>query len=134
MESHEVISYPLMTESASLMVEKDNKLIFIVNLKAGKSDVKKAVEELFIPLGYCHRKKSTKRNQILDRSLKTGSSGASPICLLCLPHQMPDQVISQQVTPEFFTNHLRAFAPQDIHLHGNYYVSEIKLKHPPLKV
>jgi large subunit ribosomal protein L23 len=47
MESHEVIFYPLMTESASLMVEKDNKLIFIVNLKAGKSDVKKAVEELY---------------------------------------------------------------------------------------
>jgi large subunit ribosomal protein L23 len=47
MESHEVISYPLMTESASLMVEKDNKLIFIVNLKAGKVDVKKAVEELY---------------------------------------------------------------------------------------
>jgi len=47
MESHEVIFYPLMTESASLMVEKDNKLIFIVNLKAGKADVKKAVEELY---------------------------------------------------------------------------------------
>ncbi len=36
-----------MTESASLMVERDNKLIFIVNLKAGKSDIKKAVEELY---------------------------------------------------------------------------------------
>lgn len=47
MESHEVIAYPLMTESASLMVEKDNKIIFIVNLKAGKADVKKAVEELY---------------------------------------------------------------------------------------
>jgi len=47
MESHEVIFYPLMTESASLMVEKDNKLIFIINLKAGKPDVKKAVEELY---------------------------------------------------------------------------------------
>ncbi len=47
MEAHEVILYPLMTESASLMVEKDNKLIFIVSLKAGKSDVKKAVEELY---------------------------------------------------------------------------------------
>ena len=44
---NEVISYPLMTESASLMVEKDNKLVFIVNLKAGKTDVKKAVEELY---------------------------------------------------------------------------------------
>jgi large subunit ribosomal protein L23 len=47
MDSHEVIFYPLMTESASLMVEKDNKLIFIVNLKAGKSDVKRAVEQLY---------------------------------------------------------------------------------------
>ena len=47
MDSNEVISYPLMTESASLMVERDNKLIFIVNLKAGKSDIKKAVEELY---------------------------------------------------------------------------------------
>ena len=47
MEANEVISFPLMTESASLMVERDNKLIFIVNLKAGKSDVKKAVEELY---------------------------------------------------------------------------------------
>jgi len=47
MDANEVISYPLMTESASLMVERDNKLIFIVNLKAGKSDVKKAVEELY---------------------------------------------------------------------------------------
>ncbi len=47
MDNNEIISYPLMTESASLMVEKDNKLIFIVNLKAGKADIKKAVEELY---------------------------------------------------------------------------------------
>lgn len=47
MNSNEVIFYPLMTESASLMVERDNKLIFIVNKKAGKSDVKRAVEELY---------------------------------------------------------------------------------------
>lgn len=47
MDATEVMSYPLMTESASLMVERDNKLIFIVSLKAGKSDIKKAVEELY---------------------------------------------------------------------------------------
>ena len=47
MNPNDVIYYPLMTESASLMVEQDNKLLFIVNLKAGKSDVKKAVEELY---------------------------------------------------------------------------------------
>lgn len=47
MDSNDVIFYPLMTEAASLMVEKDNKLIFIVNLKAGKGDVKRAVEEFY---------------------------------------------------------------------------------------
>ncbi len=47
MDNNDVIRYPLMTESASVMVEKDNKLLFVVNIKAGKSDIKKAVEELY---------------------------------------------------------------------------------------
>jgi len=47
MDAYEVIRYPLMTEAASLMVENENKLVFIVNLKASKNDVKKAVEELY---------------------------------------------------------------------------------------
>ena len=47
MDLNDIIIYPLMTESASVMVEKDNKLIFIVNLKAGKTDVKRAVETLY---------------------------------------------------------------------------------------
>lgn len=47
MDSYEVILYPLMTESASVMVEKENKLVFIVNLKATKADVKRAVEALY---------------------------------------------------------------------------------------
>jgi large subunit ribosomal protein L23 len=37
----------MMTESASLMVEKENKLVFVVSLKASKADVKRAVEELY---------------------------------------------------------------------------------------
>jgi large subunit ribosomal protein L23 len=47
MDSYEVILYPLMTEASSLMVEKENKLVFMVSLKAGKSDIKRAVEELY---------------------------------------------------------------------------------------
>ncbi|MDX1813916.1 MAG: 50S ribosomal protein L23 [Candidatus Bathyarchaeia archaeon] len=47
MDPSDVIFYPLMTESASLMVETDNKLMFVVNVKAGKSDVKRAVEQLY---------------------------------------------------------------------------------------
>ena len=47
MDPNKVIHYPLMTESASVMVERENKLIFAVSLKAGKSDIKSAVEKLY---------------------------------------------------------------------------------------
>jgi len=47
MDPYEVILYPLMTEAASLTVEKENKLVFIVSLKASKTDVRKAVEQLY---------------------------------------------------------------------------------------
>jgi large subunit ribosomal protein L23 len=47
MDPNDVIFFPLMTESASLMVETDNKLMFIVNIKAGKNEVKNAVEKLY---------------------------------------------------------------------------------------
>lgn len=47
MNPHKVIKYPLMTEAASLMVEQENKLVFIVHLKSTKYDIKKAVEGLY---------------------------------------------------------------------------------------
>ncbi|MGE5554851.1 MAG: 50S ribosomal protein L23 [Methanocella sp.] len=47
MKPDEIITYPLMTESASIMVEKDNKLLFVVNTKAGKADIKRAVEIMY---------------------------------------------------------------------------------------
>ncbi len=47
MDPYEVILYPLMTESASLMIEKDNKLVFMVSRKSGKDDIRKAVEQLY---------------------------------------------------------------------------------------
>ena len=47
MKSHEVIYYPLMTEVASRMIETENRLVFIVNMKATKTDVRRAVEELY---------------------------------------------------------------------------------------
>jgi large subunit ribosomal protein L23 len=47
MDITEIINFPLMTESASLMVEKDNKLIFVVNRNADKADIKRAVEVLY---------------------------------------------------------------------------------------
>jgi large subunit ribosomal protein L23 len=47
MEPNDVIIYPVMTEVASRILESENKLVFVVNLKASKSDVKRAVEELY---------------------------------------------------------------------------------------
>jgi len=36
-----------MTEVASRILEAENKLVFVVNLKATRNDVKRAVEELY---------------------------------------------------------------------------------------
>ena len=47
MNPYEVILYPLVTEAASLLMEKENKLIFIVNRKSSKKDIRKSVEEIY---------------------------------------------------------------------------------------
>ena len=47
MEPYDVVLYPLMTEVASRMLETENKLVLMVNLKAGKEDIRRAVEELY---------------------------------------------------------------------------------------
>ena len=43
----EIILFPLITEKAVGIIEKENKLSFIVNQQASKADVKKAVETLY---------------------------------------------------------------------------------------
>lgn len=47
MDPYDVILYPVMTEVASRILEAENKLVFAVSLKASKSDIKRAVEELY---------------------------------------------------------------------------------------
>ena len=47
MKPEDVISYPMMTEVTSRLIETENKLVFVVNIKATKKDVKAAVEELY---------------------------------------------------------------------------------------
>jgi len=46
-EPYDVVLYPLMTEVSSRMLETENKLVLMVNLKATKDDVRRAVEELY---------------------------------------------------------------------------------------
>jgi len=42
-----IIKYQLMTEKAISLVEAENKIVFIVDRKANKNQIRKAVEKLF---------------------------------------------------------------------------------------
>ena len=46
LKNYEILIHPLVSEKAVNMIESQNKLTFIVNLKSTKLDVKKAVESL----------------------------------------------------------------------------------------
>lgn len=47
MEEDNIIKYPVSTEKAIRLMEADNKLTFVVDRKAKKSEIKKALESLF---------------------------------------------------------------------------------------
>ncbi len=47
MDPHKVIKHPLSTEKSIRLVEAENKLIFVVDNKATKKDIKKAIETVF---------------------------------------------------------------------------------------
>jgi len=47
MKPHDVILYPLMTERSVSMIENENKLVFVVSIKADKDDIARAVRELY---------------------------------------------------------------------------------------
>ena len=42
-----IIEYPVLTEKAVGMIEKENKLVFVVNKKATKEEIKKDFEKLY---------------------------------------------------------------------------------------
>ncbi len=46
-DPYDVIKYPLSTEKAVRLMESENKLLFVVNRKANKKDIKNAIEKLF---------------------------------------------------------------------------------------
>ena len=47
MNEYSVIKYPVSTEKAVRIMESENKLIFVVDKKAKKSEIKEALEKLF---------------------------------------------------------------------------------------
>ncbi len=46
-DPYRIIKYPLSTEKSIRQIEFDNKLTFVVDKKATKPEIEKAVEELF---------------------------------------------------------------------------------------
>jgi len=47
MDPYKTLSYAYLTEKAVGLVEKENKLVFIVNRKSDKKQIKEAIEKTF---------------------------------------------------------------------------------------
>ena len=47
MDPYKVIKHPLSTEKSIRLMESENKLIFVVDKKANKQDIKKAIEKIY---------------------------------------------------------------------------------------
>lgn len=47
MEPYKVIKYPVSTEKSIRLMESENKLMFVVDKKATKNEIKKAIETIF---------------------------------------------------------------------------------------
>jgi len=47
MDPYKIIKHPVSSEKSIRLMESENKLIFAVNRKATKREIKKAIEEMF---------------------------------------------------------------------------------------
>ena len=47
MDQYNIIKYPLSTEKSIRLMESENKLIFVVDKKSTKKEIKKAIEDMF---------------------------------------------------------------------------------------
>lgn len=47
MEQYKILKYPYMTEKSISLIERENKIVFVVERKATKDEIKKAFEKVF---------------------------------------------------------------------------------------
>ena len=47
MDPHSILNYPHMTEKSVALIEKENKIVFIVSRSADKKQIKEAFEKVF---------------------------------------------------------------------------------------
>ncbi len=45
--TNEVVRYPLLSEDAVTLLEAENKITFIVDIRSDKQDIRRAIEELY---------------------------------------------------------------------------------------
>ena len=45
--AYDIIKTPLITEKSAILKEKENKYVFLVDSRANKNEIKKAIEEIF---------------------------------------------------------------------------------------
>jgi large subunit ribosomal protein L23 len=47
MDPYKILKYPYTTEKSVALIDKENKIVFVVDRKAGKKQIKEAFEKLF---------------------------------------------------------------------------------------
>ena len=47
MDPYKIVKYPLSTEKSIRLMESENKLIFVVDKKSNKTEIKQAIENMF---------------------------------------------------------------------------------------
>jgi len=47
MDPYKILKYPYLTEKSVSLIEKENKIVFVVDRKANKKQIKEAFEKLF---------------------------------------------------------------------------------------
>merc|ERR1711934_45997 len=50
LDRHQILKYPLTTESAMKKIEENNTLVFIVDVRASKSQIKEAIKKMYDPI------------------------------------------------------------------------------------
>jgi large subunit ribosomal protein L23 len=45
--TNEVVKYPLLSEDAVTLLEAENKITFMVDIKSDKHDIRRAIEQLY---------------------------------------------------------------------------------------
>lgn len=63
MDAFQIIKNPISTEKAVRLMESENKLIFLVDRKASKQEIKQALEEIF-------KIKAVKVNTLISKGVK----------------------------------------------------------------